>query len=481
EKVARLLNHFSELSEAHRTLVRVRQQEELLRPIAEAGNRYRHQLEEVNAARRLLDACDFFFAAETIQLLEPLCDKWQQQIQFLSDEISRLDELQDRKRDAIARLNVDIELAGGDRLRQLPGLIQQALQIATVKSDARMRFEAQLRMGGLTPKLTSPDQFHKTKQQIHLRRSALIEQRADKRQQENKLQFELGSLSKQLAEDRSELEALQRRKNNMPESLIALRDSMCQDLKLAPSDLPYAAELMSVAEDQREWESSIEQVLYGFARSLLVPDDVYARVAGYVDRTRLLDGRGQGQRLVYLKVGLRRETPALVRSQRDTLGTKLHYRQDHPLTPWVKAEVTHRFDYEACETIEQFQLAKGAAMTRNRHLKSGGIRHEKDDRSAPGDRRTFVLGWDNRQKRHALAEAIRSCEANIEQLQQRSHSLVGEIDRTTAAIESLDQAAKIDDYDTIDCERHEFEASQLKLEKKKLEESNDQIRELKAN
>ncbi|MEZ6135963.1 MAG: ATP-binding protein [Pirellulaceae bacterium] len=481
EKVDRLLNHFSELSEAHRTLMRVRQQSELLLPINEAGHRYLDQVEQKLAAKRRLDACELYFSVQTLALLEPLCDKWRTQIDFLSGEIHRLDTLQDQRRDEIARLNIEIENAGGQRLRQLPGLIAQAEELARVKLESRTRFESQLRSAGMQPRITSPEQFHKSRELMHQRRAKMILERTVNRKLSNKIQFEIGSREKQLSDDRRELEALLKRKNNLPESLMSMRDMLCRDLKLAPSDLPYAAELVAVAPAERDWESSVEQVLHGFARSLLVPQDVYARVSGYVDSTRLLDNRGQGQRLVYLKVGRPAENLNKLKTRGDSLVDKLQYREDHPLAAWVRAEIAARFDYQACDSVEAFQRAKGAAMTQNRHLKSGSYKHSKDDRSSPDDRRHFVLGWDNREKRQALADAIRDAEEALKQLTTRDETIVAEVDRVTAAIADLDQALAVEDFDTIDFEKHEFDASQMQLEKQRLEESNDQIQELKAS
>jgi uncharacterized protein YPO0396 len=54
------------------------------------------------------------------------------------------------------------------------------------------------------------------------------------------------------------------------------------------------------------------------------------------------------------------------------------------------------------------------------------------------------------------------------------------VDRITAAIEALDQALRTEEFDSIDNSRHEFEASQLRLERQRLEESDDRIRELKS-
>ncbi len=479
DRVDRLLGHFMELSEAHRMLVRVRLQDELLRPIVEAGKKYRARLDEFHAARRRLDACSLYFASETVSLLQPLCEQWAQQVAFLKNEITRLDLLQDKLRNDIARLQVDIENAGGDRLRQLPSLIEQAEQIARVKLTARTRFESQLMAAGIQPQITSPEQFHRAFKKIHTQRAELVEQRKELRQTSEKLNYEIGVLAKQLSEDRAELDALQSRRSNLPESLVAIRDSMCRDLKLAVSDVPFSAELIAVDPKDRDWEASIEHVLHGFARSLLVSSEHYARVAGYVDRTRLVDGRGQGQRLVYLRVSVRDEESKDRRPRSDSLVGKLLFREDHPLSAWVKAELLHRFDFQACETVEEFQRAKGAAMTRHRHMKSGPSKHEKDDRSHPEDRRNFVLGWDNKQKKLALAESIRDIQSQIEQLSARSGDLIDKIDRCSASIEALDQAMKIGDFDEIDHARHDYEASQLRLEKQRLEESDDRIQELK--
>ena len=484
ERVGRLLTHFAELSESHRMLVRVRQQDELLRPIVEAGQKYQLRLEELQLAKLRLSAIRTFFADRSVKLLEPMCSQWLQQIQNFNEDILRLEKLQDRLRNEIARLELEIENAGGDRLRQLPGLIEQAEAIAKVKATYRARFESQLYSAGISVQVTSPDQFAKVRKESHARRLKLLDERQQKRSQESALQFEIGSLTRQLVEDRAEAEALEKRKGNLPESFITVRDAICRGLKLAPSDLPFAAELMAVNPKEREWESSVEQVLHSFARSLLVPPDYYARVAGYVDRTRLIDGRGQGQRLVYLRVGSKAKTGQSASVSQPSKGqaTLIHKLEfpDHPLTPWVRSEVQQRFDYVACETIEEFQRLDSAAMTKNRHIKSGNARHEKDDRQMPDDRRHFVLGWDNRQKRLSLADAIRQGNEDLLQLQDRSQRLNAETDRITGAIEALDQTLKTEDFDTIDNSRHEYEASQLKLERQRIEESDDRIRELKA-
>ncbi len=89
------------------------------------------------------------------------------------------------------------------------------------------------------------------------------------------------------------------------------------------------------------------------------------------------------------------------------------------------------------------------------------------------------LGWDNRAKRMALVEAINQAARELDDLQHRSQQAQLENTRLIAALAALDQTELVDDFDAIDNGRHEFEASQLRLERQHLEQSNDTIRELK--
>lgn len=480
QRVDRLLTHFNELREAYRSLKIVREQDELLRPIVIAGDRFDILQAECNRCQQMLFATPLFFADQTVRLLSPLRLQWRSQIADLREEVTRLATLQQSLQERIARLKVDIETAGGQRVRELPGLIDREEQIAIGKTKARATFESQIRHAGIDAPIASLEQFATLHKLIAQRRFEVTEQRDGLRQQGHSMRVEIASLEKQHADDRAELDALQRRKGNLPESLVGMRDMMCEQLKLAPSELPFAAELVAVATDFGDWEASIEQVLYGFARSLLVPESSYSRVSAHIDRTRMLDRKGSGQRLVYLRVGHRAAPERQRIDGARSLAGKLVYNESHPLYRWIKAEIIDRFDYVACDTIEQFQSAAGPAMTRNRHLKTGNSRHEKDDRARPDDRRHFVLGWDNRAKRLSLSDAIQSLTRDIEQLKARASQLDRDVDSVTGVLQSLDSAEKVTRFEEIDDQLHRFHVSQLQLERQKLEESDDQIRELRA-
>lgn len=478
DKVSSLLQHFAELSEAHRALVQVRQQSELLFPIVKTGKRYRKANEQLQASRDQHASVSLFFDSAINDLLSPLCQQWRLRISNLSAEIAILDTALKAKRSDAARLEHEIAHSGGARLQRLPDLIAAEVQLAKSKRDKRLIFEAKLKQTGIAISINSAQQLQKAQAKILQTRDELRARRATTIDQLSDREYELGVHKNQFDEDTAELESLRRRKGNLPDAFIEVRAAICEAFNLSPTDLPFAAELIAVDPDHTRWEASIEQVLHAFARTLLVPDDMYARVSGYVDSRRLTDTRGRGVRLTYDRVTNLSSTMAAVSSEL-SLPNMLQYRDAHPLAAYVRGEIQHRFDHLACETVSEFQLASRRAMTIHRHVKQNHRQHAKDDRSHEGDRRGFVLGWDNRAKREALQQSIRSQQVKIAACREQIAALRQASDHATSLLTVIEEMVQMTDFDAIDDHRHEFEASQMRLEKAKLEASNDRVKELK--
>lgn len=75
----------------------------------------------------------------------------------------------------------------------------------------------------------------------------------------------------------AELQVLMQRQGNLPPEYVELRRRMCDELGLSERDLPFAAELIAVKLDQRDWEGSTEMVLSGFSLSLLMDESTLIR------------------------------------------------------------------------------------------------------------------------------------------------------------------------------------------------------------
>lgn len=479
EKVDELLRHFQDLSDAHRDLLRVQKQANLLQPVSEFGADYRKQSGELERVERLLAAVDAYFHQKTIDVLTPACAEREWALTEAGEEkkavISEIDGLREQCR----QLQNEIDQAGGERLKQIPLLINTHQAAANGKRELSRRFVDAIRRAGFKEDVADEAGFQEIRGRFFKLTGQWESELAAAETQRRTLIHQHGEAVRMLRDEELELQAVLQRKENIPARLGDLRRNLCQELRLKEQDLPFAAELMAVKADERNWEPSLEMVLRSFALTLLVPDKAYSLVSSYIERTRLRDAQGQGQRLVYQHVGnAASEPPPSARPER-VLIQKLDFRAGHPLLPWVKAELSSRFDFRCCETIEEFQSSSGKALTRERHIKYPSGRHEKNDRADAVDARRYVLGWDFREKQRRL-------QTGIQDLQQRIAALNGQIEKFDERqahlrnrIHAIEEAGSVTAFSVIDFASEERLVAELRLEKQAIEESSQAIQVLR--
>src|SRR5574337_87296 len=221
----------------------------------------------------------------------------------------------------------------------------------------------------------------------------------------------------------AELESLRRRKTQIPEANLKIRELLARDLELSESELPFAGELLKVKDEEQNWEGAIERVLHNFGLSVLVGEQQYKRVSAYVDRTNL---KG---RIVYYKVPGKGKYPEPKEVAAASLLNKIEIKADAHFYDWLISELLDNFNYECCDAIEQFQR-EPKALTRSGQIKGGRARHEKDDRKSIFDRKSYVLGWSNQEKikaiekeMNALAETIAGAEREIKTIEEKQKKL----------------------------------------------------------
>ena len=483
DKIESLLSHFSQLSQAHQALVKARRQIELLQPIESASQKLQQISGEILLTQQQLDAIDSYIRKQTITWLNPrisgnasAIEKAQVRKDALQKEIDNLD-------DAQRRIKNEIESTGGARLRELPLQIDAARAKLSAKKSERTRLLSAVKLTGLNQSVSSPDEFASlpkaiaTVQEECARRSTSV---AEKRLE---LAKELTQVRTEIEEEGNQLRFLQQQPGNLPEWLGEIRRRMADQLGLSEDDLPFACELISVADDQFEWQPVIETVLKRFALTMLVSDQHYRQVSKYVETEKLVDSRGRGQKLVYSRITEKEIAKANdtkpVAAHTDSLTRKLKVQRSHPLASWLQAEILKRYDFRCCDSIEQFQRAPGLAVTRGRHIKYGLRQHEKDDRAASVDSKKFVLGWDN-------ADRLKELHHSMGELRNREADLLTEVSELESASKQIskqlaacDAALAFDDFDAIDVQQHQSEIEQLESEQAAIEQSNDAVRLLR--
>jgi len=254
---------------------------------------------------------------------------------------------------------------------------------------------------------------------------------------------------------------------------------LCAALGLTPEDLPYAGELLDVHDEHSQWRGAAERVLRGFALSLLVPQQHYDSVTGWVNGRRLTvagrGGRQVGARLVYERVARQRvrlqpaEPGALLLA--DCIDVK-----DGPFRDYLTDELTKRADYRCAASLEEFR-GQRRAVTREGQVRSGD-RHEKDDRHRVDDPRRWVLGWANERKMAALRAELAELEDRRAAVAADLADLGAQRDVLQAKAESLARLESFPSWDDLDVDEALARAAGYDAERERLTAGSSRLEEI---
>ncbi|MBK9784962.1 MAG: ATP-dependent exonuclease SbcCD, C subunit-like protein [Betaproteobacteria bacterium] len=469
-RITALIGHFDDLSRAHGAVLRAKRQVELLLPLVADSSRHGELTRQIDSLRQCREWLRPYFASLKRQLLDKRLAKLAEDWEKLDTQIKRLEAVREIQRRDVDELKQAVADSGGDRLERLAHDIRQQEQERNKRQEKARHYDA------LTKTLGEPSASDETAFLTQRNRLALL--RETSRQRDADLQNGLTEHSVNFAQGQkehdtlsAEIRSLKARRSNIPTDQISLRTALCAALKLAEDEMPFAGELIQVREDERDWEGAAERLLRGFGLSLLVPDEHYAAVADWVDRTHL---RG---RLVYFRIrqaGRNKDLPEL---HRDSLARKLSIKPESTCYDWLERELAHRFDVSCCLTQEQFRR-ETRAITRAGQIKAAGERHEKDDRHRLDDRSRYVLGWSNTAKIAALEGQAQRLEKQMGDIAALISQL--EKDRRTLAAQ-LDALAKLEvfsDFAEIDWSTVASEIARLMEEKRQLESASDLLKQL---
>ncbi len=479
-RIDSLLSHFSQLSQAHQSLVKARRQIELLEPIESSAQALKALSGEHLLYQHQLDAVDSFFRQQSIEWLRPKLGGNQKEIQGIQGRKQELEQEIEALDDTQRYFKNEIEAAGGERLRQLPHQLETQAALLASKQKERSRLLTSLKIAGLDCQLKSRDEFESLPLALGTVQQELTGKSTQIAEQRLELARRLAQIRGQIEDDAAGLEILEQQPGHLPGQLADVRNAVMRQLGLTSTQLPFVCELLNVAEDQLHWQPAIEAVLRRFALTMLVPDEHYRAVSAFIENHKLVDHRGQGQKLAYAHVGSQHpEPPSGEALHRDSLANKLRLRDEHPLADWIKAELAARFDFRCCESLEQFQRSRGMALTMEKHIKFGPQHHEKDDRPQSEGSKRFVLGWDNAQRTAELHASLAKARESEAALLQSIYDLESESKKVSRQLAAVEAAVAITDFESINIMRHQLEMAKLEAERKAIEESNDAVRVLR--
>ncbi|MDX6769099.1 MAG: SbcC/MukB-like Walker B domain-containing protein [Elusimicrobiota bacterium] len=472
ERLADIRQNFDNLNRAHAAVKKAKDQIQRLGPLVADCDRW----QEVSKGREEFIQCrgalHAFFAAKKIELLDERLRRLGVEKGKLADRLAQQREELDGLARKMEELRESIRAQGGGRLETIAREIERSEVERFAREQRAQAYAGHCKKLGLRS-ADAIESFHANKAKAQ---SVRAETEAEKKREEERrvdLAIEHRDREKRAQGIQAELESLQGRASNIPSHSLQIRLLISRSLDIPEESLPFVGELLQVRPEHAAWEGALERVLHNFGLSLLVPEDSYASVARFVDKTNL---RG---RLVYIRV--RQEAGASGRpSDARHLAHKLQVKPDSAFQPWLEQELIKRFDYLCCESLDEFQR-ETKALTRQGQAKTPGGRHEKDDRFDIDDRSRYVLGWSNEDKVLALEQQLGSL---VEDEKKDMAAIKKVLDRI-AELDAKRDAARdllgVTEFQDIDWKSSARRIADLEEERKRITAESDVLRTLQAS
>jgi uncharacterized protein YPO0396 len=469
-RIIELCRLFDNLNAAHEAVIKAEAQIARLTPLV--GNCRSHEvlLASVTESERLREALAAWIAQRKLGLLAEMIARFNLDILRMEDEARQQQAAIGLHHDQQSKLKQAIADNGGRRIEEIATLILQLEKERDRRKSAYDEYANACQQLEL-PRAQSLDTFHDNRRKAAEFKNSIELDKAKHSNERDRLKISIHAVDEICKVLVAEIASLKQRKSNIDSRMLLLRASLCEALDIPESELPFAGELIQVRKEESAWEGAIERVLHGFGLSLLVTDAHYSAVSAYVDRTHLAG------RLVYFRTSAEARPPVSLASQ--SLANKIEIKADSASYQWLMSELARGYDYVCSDNMDEFRRHP-KALTRQGQVKSGGVRHEKDDRSRIDDRSRYVLGWSNKGKICAL-------ETQLEHHQAEGEALLGRLVKTEAALKDLDkhQAALLEllrpaEFSVIDWAQTVAQIHRLQEERRELEQSSDVLRSLNA-
>ncbi len=474
EQISFLLKRFDDLNKAHDAVKHSREQYDILKPLTEAVSQYESISQNIDDSEAMMEAVPVWFADNKKQLLEAAITETNQDLhenEQVQDLLTKEKQELDQKKLGILQ---DIDNNGGKRLEQITAEIKQHEENKRGKKKHWEDYE-KLALKCNLESVSSQEIFKRNIEKAKKQEEAEIQKEEENREQRDNIVSELRHCKTELDLEQKELESLKDRKTQIPGWLIGFRSQLCSDLQLEEEDLPFAGELLKVRDDEMEWEGAVEKLLRDTGISLLVPASHYKSVSKYVNDNPLKGPDGRGIKLTYLEVAMDTNSGKIKELEEQSIVYKLDIKPDTPFYNWLEGYLKRSFgDYLGVDDVADLRHIP-YGITKQGLVKSGRIRHTKDDRRNIQDRRNYVLGWSNIEKIRALELALSVLEETIRGLEKKKRAIEDKQHQSAELKKVLAILLSVTDYNLINWQWHVEKINDLELEQKELLMNNDQL------
>lgn len=394
---------FGELNDAHDHVVRLRQQRDHLAGLRDAALAYDRAAEQAARAELLGTHVMAFEQRRRLELAQADLERLAEELILLHSEAGDAQHASyaaDEAYDTAYRRAMQL---GGSDAEQLRLRIESATQQVSATRQRRERMAESLRSLGIEHAPSDAAQYAELLTAARRER----EQQREPAGPSTELYDQRAAARREAARLETEIQALAASRSTMGSALIEVREALAAHLGVAPSALPFAAELIEVASEHSDWTGAIERVLRPLSTTLLVRSEHLMATRRWVDAHRLRT------RLTYEEVPTRVADPAPATSPLSLLH-RISVSAG-PCAAWLQHTLSERYDYACVDTPDALD-DHPRAVTIHGQVKSARGRYVKDDRRAIDDRSTWVLG-DREAKHESLIALLQAAEAEYARLE----------------------------------------------------------------
>lgn len=466
-----LRENYKNLTSAHDAIAKAEQQLARLRPLLTEAEQLSLLQDRIAEAEACAQLAPRFFAQRKLDLLDSAIAAAQndiaQQTAARAELEGRLATKRQEERDLYAAITNDQIGQRLASLRQELARARERREERRKKAERYNQVAARLAMPALSDETAFYDRLRLSRQKLPTIDGELHTLQAER----DTFKQEEGQLAADRQRLQDEINSLQQRKSRIPLEDLRLRAELARALDIAEDAMPFVGELLKVRDNDKPWEGAIERLLRGYGRQLLVTEAHYRQVAGYVEAANL---RG---RLVYHRVSERRIPPNTDGLDPDALIFKLEIKPGSALHDWLKGDLIDHWAYVCCADLDHFQRQR-RALTINGQIKSGGSRHEKDDRFPLNDRTRYVLGWDNREKITALKQELQARERELQAVRLSIQNNERKSEEWKNRQRGLHDLLSFESYADLNWHADEQQIAALEQQQRELQTNADHLQQL---
>ena len=469
----RLSESFATLMEAKTAIEKVREQIAQLEPIDEKAKK----LEEIDYAlmdlKNTRELAVYWFAKKNVELADAKIVELNEKLTGLKGELAQLEEEKERLKQQERDLSLSIE---NDNVgRQIKDLEREIKSLNSTKQTRQTKLNSYNQKAIKVGLHADPtvETFVENRETARIEKGKCQTSLDEKNEELRLAKNRDDKFKEDIKENIAILQTLQKNKNNISGREAVIREEILAVVGATTSEIPFVGELIHVKDEEKDWENSIEKILHNFGLRLIVPDKYYKAVNEYVNNHDL---RG---RIVYHRYEETSSLRGFQTRSANCLLNKLEFNKKSPYLIWVEDAICDHYNYACVDNLEEFYRHKEKAVTKEGLIKSVHNKHEKDDRPHTNNRENYVLGWDNKEK-------IAAIRAAVTELQEQRKKNKEDIRRINLDIEALNKRKECFDdifklftkFEEINWEETARAIQEKEEKKKKLEATNDKVKEL---